>query len=59
MLRNEQPEIVIRVSRDAPPDKIDWTIEEASDMVGEFCIGAEILSSAAYPVELRPGRRSI
>jgi 2-keto-4-pentenoate hydratase len=40
-----EPEIVIRVARDAPPDKVDWTIEEASEMVGELCIGVEVVSS--------------
>jgi len=38
-------EIVIRVGRDAPPAKIEWTIDEAADMVGELCIGIEIVCS--------------
>jgi len=40
-----EPEIVVRVGRDAPPDKTDWTPQEAHEMVGELCIGMEIISS--------------
>jgi 2-keto-4-pentenoate hydratase len=40
-----EAEIVICVGRDAPPDKVDWTLDEAADYVGERCIGIEIASS--------------
>lgn len=40
-----EPELVVCVGRDAPPDKVDWTIDEAIEMVGELHIGAEVLSS--------------
>jgi 2-keto-4-pentenoate hydratase len=40
-----EAEIVICVGRDAPRDKIDWTLDEAADFVGELCIGIEIASS--------------
>jgi 2-keto-4-pentenoate hydratase len=40
-----EAEIVIRVGRDAPPDKLEWTLDEAADFVGELCIGIEIASS--------------
>ncbi|HET9446764.1 MAG TPA: hypothetical protein VFO35_10920 [Steroidobacteraceae bacterium] len=40
-----EAEIVICVGRDAPRDKLDWTIDEAADFVGELCIGIEIASS--------------
>jgi 2-keto-4-pentenoate hydratase len=40
-----EAEIVIRVGRDAPPDKVEWTLDEAADFVGELCIGIEIASS--------------
>lgn len=40
-----EAEIVICVGRAAPPDKIEWTLDEAADFVGEVCIGVEIASS--------------
>jgi 2-keto-4-pentenoate hydratase len=40
-----EAEIVICVGRDAPRDKLDWSIDEAADFVGELCIGIEIASS--------------
>jgi 2-keto-4-pentenoate hydratase len=40
-----EAEIVICVGRDAPLDKVDWTLDEAADFVGELCIGIEIASS--------------
>jgi len=40
-----EAEIVICVGRDAPPDKVEWTLDEAADYVGELCIGIEIASS--------------
>jgi 2-keto-4-pentenoate hydratase len=40
-----EAEIVICVGRDAPRDKVDWTLDEAADFVGELCIGIEIASS--------------
>jgi 2-keto-4-pentenoate hydratase len=40
-----EAEIVLCVGRDAPPDKFEWTLDEAADFVGELCIGIEIASS--------------
>jgi 2-keto-4-pentenoate hydratase len=40
-----EAEIVIRVGRDAPPGKVEWTLDEAAELVGELCIGIEIASS--------------
>lgn len=40
-----EAEIVIRVGRAAPPDKVEWTLDEAAELVGELCIGIEIASS--------------
>ncbi len=40
-----EAEIVICVGRDAPRDKVEWTLDEAADFVGELCIGIEIASS--------------
>lgn len=40
-----EPEILVRVGRDAPADKLAWTIEEAIGIVGEVCIGAEVVTS--------------
>jgi 2-keto-4-pentenoate hydratase len=40
-----EAEIVVCVGRDAPRDKVDWTLDEAADFVGELCIGIEIASS--------------
>jgi 2-keto-4-pentenoate hydratase len=40
-----EAEIVICVGRDAPPDKVDWTLDEAANFVGELCIGIEVASS--------------
>ena len=40
-----EAELVICVGRDAPPDKVEWTLDEAAELVGELCIGIEIASS--------------
>ncbi len=40
-----EPEVIVRVGQDAPPEQTDWMIAEAADMVGELCIGAEVASS--------------
>lgn len=51
-----EAEIVICVARDAPPDKREWTLDEASDYVGELCIGIEIASSPLATLnDLGPG----
>jgi 2-keto-4-pentenoate hydratase len=51
-----EAEIVICVGRDAPPDKVEWTIDEAADFVGELCIGIEIASSPLATLnDLGPG----
>lgn len=38
-------EIVIIMSKDAPADKTDWTLEDAADYVGKVHMGVEIASS--------------
>jgi len=40
-----ETEIVIRVGRDAPADKFQWTIDEALSYVGAVHIGIEVASS--------------
>lgn len=40
-----EDEIVFIVSKDAPADKLDWTMEEAADYVGAVHMGVEIASS--------------
>jgi 2-keto-4-pentenoate hydratase len=51
-----EAEIVIRVGRDAPRDKLEWTLDEAADFVGELCIGIEIASSPLATLnDLGPG----
>jgi len=40
-----EPEIVMIVKKDAPADKLDYTMEEAQDYVGAVHIGVEIASS--------------
>lgn len=51
-----EAEIVICVGRDAPPDKVEWTLDEAADLVGELCIGIEIASSPLATLnDLGPG----
>jgi 2-keto-4-pentenoate hydratase len=51
-----EAEIVICVGRDAPRDKLEWTIDEAADLVGELCIGIEIASSPLATLnDLGPG----
>ena len=51
-----EAEIVICVGCDAPRDKLEWTIDEAADFVGELCIGIEIASSPLATLnELGPG----
>jgi 2-keto-4-pentenoate hydratase len=51
-----EAELVIRVGAEAPADKTDWTIDEASAYVGELCIGVEIASSPLPTLnDLGPG----
>jgi 2-keto-4-pentenoate hydratase len=51
-----EAEIVICIGRDAPRDKLEWTIDEAAEFVGELCIGIEIASSPLATLnELGPG----
>jgi 2-keto-4-pentenoate hydratase len=51
-----EAEIVICVGRDAPRDKVEWTLDEAADFVGELCIGIEIASSPLATLnDLGPG----
>jgi 2-keto-4-pentenoate hydratase len=40
-----EAEVVIRVGKDAPADKLEWTIDEAREFVGSVHIGVEIASS--------------
>ncbi|MBT9446903.1 MAG: fumarylacetoacetate hydrolase family protein [Hyphomonadaceae bacterium] len=40
-----EAEIVFRCARDAPADKLDWTLEEASEMVAAAHIGIETAGS--------------
>lgn len=40
-----EPEIVFIVAKDAPPNKTDWTQDEAADYIGKVHIGVEIASS--------------
>jgi 2-keto-4-pentenoate hydratase len=51
-----ETEIVIRVGRDAPADKTEWTLAEAADYVGSMHIGIEVASSPLATLnELGPG----
>lgn len=40
-----EAELVIRLSANAPANKLDWTIDEAIPLIGELCIGVEVASS--------------
>src|SRR5262245_11188245 len=40
-----EAELVIRVGADAPPHQVQWTLEEATALVGSLHIGVEIASS--------------
>ncbi|MGH8188700.1 MAG: 2-keto-4-pentenoate hydratase [Steroidobacteraceae bacterium] len=40
-----EAELVVVVGRDAPPDKTQWSIDEASELVGSLHIGIEVASS--------------
>jgi len=40
-----EPEVIVRVGRDAPPKQTYWTTKEGAELVGEMCIGAEVASS--------------
>lgn len=40
-----ETEIVIRVGKDAPPDKTHWSIDDALDYIGYVHIGIEVASS--------------
>ncbi|WP_374468755.1 2-keto-4-pentenoate hydratase [Phenylobacterium sp.] len=50
-----EAEVVIRLAKDAPPDKLDWTPEEALDLVDAFLIGCEAAGSPLATInELGP-----
>lgn len=40
-----EAEFIIRLGKDAPADKTEWTAEEAADYVGELIVGIEIAGS--------------
>ena len=40
-----EAELVIRVGAHAPPEKTEWTIDEALPFVDDLCIGIEVASS--------------
>jgi 2-keto-4-pentenoate hydratase len=40
-----EAEFIIRLGKDAPADKTQWTAEEAADYVGELLVGVEIAGS--------------
>ncbi|GGX61871.1 2-keto-4-pentenoate hydratase [Litorimonas cladophorae] len=40
-----EAEIVFEVSRDAPVDKLDWTLEAAKKYIGDVRLGVEVASS--------------
>lgn len=40
-----EAEFIVRVGKDAPVDKTQWTAEEAADYVGELLVGVEIAGS--------------
>jgi 2-keto-4-pentenoate hydratase len=51
-----EAELVIRVAADAPARKVDWSIDEASEFVGDLCIGIEVASSPLATLnDLGPG----
>jgi len=50
-----EAEFVVRLGRDAPADKTEWTAREAADYVGELMVGVEIAGSPLAAVnELGP-----
>jgi 2-keto-4-pentenoate hydratase len=51
-----EAELVIRVAADAPAQKLDWSIDEASELVADLCIGIEVASSPLATLnDLGPG----
>ena len=40
-----EAEFIVRLGKDAPVDKTEWTAEEAADYVGELIVGIEIAGS--------------
>jgi 2-keto-4-pentenoate hydratase len=40
-----EAEFIVRMGKDAPADKTEWTAEEAADYVGELILGVEIAGS--------------
>jgi 2-keto-4-pentenoate hydratase len=40
-----EAEFIIRLGKDAPADKTEWTAEEAAEYVGELIVGVEIAGS--------------
>lgn len=47
-----EAEFIIRLGKDAPADKTEWTAEEAADYVGEFILGIEIAGSPLATINL-------
>jgi 2-keto-4-pentenoate hydratase len=51
-----EAELVIRVGADAPARKLDWSSDEASELVADLCIGIEVASSPLATLnDLGPG----
>jgi 2-keto-4-pentenoate hydratase len=40
-----EAELIVRLSANAPANKLDWTIDDATPLIAEICIGVEIASS--------------
>jgi 2-keto-4-pentenoate hydratase len=50
-----EAEVVVRVARDAPPDKLDWTPDEAAAYAAAYLIGCEFAGSPLATInELGP-----
>jgi 2-keto-4-pentenoate hydratase len=51
-----EAEIVLRVNEDAPPNKTDWSIDEAAELVRSFHLGVEAAGSPLATLnDLGPG----
>lgn len=50
-----EAEFIAVIARDAPPDQLSWTLDEASEMIADLRIGIEIASSPLATInELGP-----
>ena len=54
-----EAEFIVRLGKDAPADKTEWTAEEAAEYVGELLVGVEIAGSPLATINTLLGEREV